>query len=50
MQSLIQELDKTQTKVQEQRKEMLNRMEALIGELNNSKQNIIKQVSSAMIF
>lgn len=42
MQSLIQELDKTNVKVQEQRKEMLNRIEALIGELNNSKQNIMR--------
>ena len=45
MQSLIQELDKTHGKVLEQRKEMLNRLDALIGELNNSKQNIVKQVS-----
>jgi len=46
MQELIQELDRTQTKIHEQRKETLNRLEAMISELNNSKQNILRQVSA----
>ena len=45
MLQLLEELDKIQGKVQEQRKETLNRLDAMIGELNNSKQNILRQVS-----
>ena len=46
MQTLISELDKTHGQVSQQRKEIVNKIDALIGELNNSKQNIIKQVST----
>ena len=44
MQQLVSELDKTQHKVIDSRKEMLNRIEALIGELTTAKTNIAKQV------
>ena len=44
MQDLIQELDRTHAKVLDQRKEMLNRLEALAGELGTAKQNIASQV------
>lgn len=46
MQPLLQELDKTQGKIQDSRKEMFNRIEALIGEINTAKANIVKQVNS----
>lgn len=49
MEGLLDELDKTRTKVVEHRREMHNKIEALIGELNNSKQNILKQVSNFAI-
>ena len=41
LEGLLTDLDKTHTKVKEQRKEMFNRIDALIGELNHAKTNII---------
>eukprot|EP00347_Sterkiella_histriomuscorum_P014886 403359145 len=44
MQSLISDLEKTQSKVLDQRKEMLNKIDALIGELTNAKTNIQRNI------
>ena len=42
MQQLLQELDRTETKVLDSRKELLNRIESLIGEVNTAKANIVR--------
>jgi hypothetical protein len=45
MQTLLTELDTSNSKVQDSRKDIINRIDSLIGELNNAKQNITKSVS-----
>jgi len=48
MQLLREELDRTHTRVQESRRELLGRVEALIGEVTTAKGNIQRQVSSIL--
>ncbi|TNV79496.1 hypothetical protein FGO68_gene3076 [Halteria grandinella] len=46
LQELIEELDKGKVRVQESRKEIFGRIDALIGELTTAKSNIEKQLSA----